>query len=149
MSSGPAYVIDASVFVADALPPQPFHPDANRLLTLLTARRSVVYVPILALAEIAAAITRGLDDPHLAREAVKMYRAWPGVHIIFVDESLGNLAAEVAATYRIRGCDAVYVALAQMKHAVLITLDGQQRERAPAQVRARTPAGELAVIDRG
>ncbi len=149
MMPGPAYVIDASVFVADALPPQLFHADANRLLTLLTARRSVLYVPIIALVEIAAAITRGLDDPHLAREAVKMYGEWPGVRIVIVDESLGNLATEVAAAYRIRGCDAVYVALAQMKHAVLITLDGQQRERAPIQVRARTPAGELAVIDRG
>ncbi len=78
-----------------------------------------------------------------------MYGEWPGVRIVIVDESLGNLATEVAAAYRIRGCDAVYVALAQMKHAVLITLDGQQRERAPIQVRARTPAGELAVIDRG
>ena len=87
---------------------------------------------------------RGAGDPDLAREAVSLYRRWPGVRIAPVDEALGNLAAEVAAEYRIRGCDAVYVALAYAEQAVLITLDHQQRERTPSSVPARTPAQALA-----
>ena len=35
----PAFVIDASVFVADAQPQEPFHADANLLLETLAARR--------------------------------------------------------------------------------------------------------------
>jgi hypothetical protein len=58
--------------------------------------------------------------------------------------SAGTLAAGVAAEYRLRGCDAIYVALAYVEQAALITLDGQQRERSPATLRARTPAEALA-----
>ena len=53
-------------------------------------------------------------------------------------------AAELAAQQQIRGCDAVYVALARQRGAVLITLDRQQRDRVPPDVVARTPAQELA-----
>lgn len=146
-SAEPTFVIDASVFVADARPAEPFHADAHRLLETLTARRCHLYVPAIVLPEIAAAISRGAGDPALAREAVDLYRHWPGVRVRAADEALAALAAEVAAEYRIRGCDAIYVALAYVEEAVLITLDGQQRERTPATIRARTPAEELAVLD--
>jgi len=53
------------------------------------------------------------------------------------------MAAEIAAQYQIRSCDAVYVALAQERGAILITLDRQQRERVPAFIVARSPAEEL------
>jgi len=140
----PAFVIDASVFVADAQPQESFHGDANRLLETLAAHQCLLYVPAIVLSEIAAAIARGVGDPDLAREAVELYRQWPGVRVTPVDEILGDLAAQVAAIYRIRGCDAVYVALAYVEQAILVTLDGQQRERAPASVTARTPAQALA-----
>jgi len=61
-----------------------------------------------------------------------------------VDAALGDLTAEIAAKQRIRGCDAVYVALAFVEQAVLVTLDGQQRERAPSGVTACSPAQALA-----
>ena len=140
----PAFVIDASVFVADAQPQEPFHADANLLLETLAAHQCVIYVPAIVLSEIAAAIARGADDPELAREAVGLYRQWPGLRLAPVDEMLGNLAAEIAARQRIRGCDAVYVALAYREQAVLISLDSQQRERAPSSVTAYTPAQALA-----
>lgn len=142
--SEPAFVIDASVFVADARIPEPFHADANLLLETLTARRCVLHTPTIVLSEIAAALTRGAGDPVLAREAVSLYRQWPGVRLSPVDETLGSLAAEIAANYRIRGCDAIYVALAYVRQAVLVTLDGQQQERTPQTIRARTPAQALA-----
>jgi predicted nucleic acid-binding protein len=61
-----------------------------------------------------------------------------------MERTLGDLSAEIAARYQIRGCDAVYAALAQQQGAVLITLDRQQRERLPAHIVARSPAEELA-----
>ena len=68
----------------------------------------------------------------------------PDLYRIAVDLALGDLATEIAARQRIRGCDAVYVALARREQAILITLDDQQRERAPSSVTARTPAQALA-----
>jgi predicted nucleic acid-binding protein len=141
--SEPAFVIDASVFVADARIPEPFHTDANRLLETLTARGCVLHTPAIVLSEIAAALARGAGDPILAREAVKMYRQWPGIRLSPVDETLASLAAEIAANYRIRGCDAIYVALAYAQQAVLVTLDHQQKERTPQTIPARTPAQAL------
>ncbi len=140
----PDFVIDASVFVADAQPQEPFHADANLLLETLAAHGRVLHVPAIVLSEIAAAIARGADDAKLACEAVGLYRQWPGLRLAPVEEVLGTLAAEIAARQRIRGCDAIYVALAQMEQAILITLDGQQRERAPSGVTACTPAQALA-----
>ena len=139
----PAFVIDASVFVADAQLHEPFHAGAKRLLETLAAQECVLHVPAIVLSDIAAALARGAGDPDLAREAVGLYRRWPGLRITPVDEMLGSLAADVAAGSRIRGCDAVYVALAYIEQAVLVTLDGQQRERAPSVVTACTPAQAL------
>jgi predicted nucleic acid-binding protein len=70
----------------------------------------------------------------------------PYIEIVAVDEPVGVLAADLAAQYRIRGCDAVYVALALLRNAVLITLDQEQRQRVPPTLIARTPAEELASL---
>jgi len=45
----------------------------------------------------------------------------------------------LAAEHRIRGCDAVYVALARQLDMPLITLDRQQLERGAAVVATRVP----------
>ena len=66
----PAFVIDASVFVADAQPHEPFHAEANLLLETLAAQECVLHVPAIVLSEVAAALRRGAGDPDLALEAV-------------------------------------------------------------------------------
>ena len=55
-----------------------------------------------------------------------------------VGNSLAARAAEIAIERRIRGCEAVYVALAEASGLPLLTLDRQQRERS---------AGLVAVVD--
>jgi len=139
-----AFVLDASVLVAAVLPNEPFHVDAKALMRRLMDATTYLYVPTIAFAEVAAAIARGAGDERLALAVAAEYTVRPDLHRIAVDVALGDLATEVAAKQRIRGCDAVYVALAQMEQAILITLDEQQRERAPAGVTARTPAQALA-----
>ena len=54
----PAFVLDASVFVADAQPHEPFHAEANLLLETLAAQECVLHVPAIVLSEIAAALSR-------------------------------------------------------------------------------------------
>ncbi|MEO8084200.1 MAG: PIN domain-containing protein, partial [Ardenticatenales bacterium] len=48
---------------------------------------------------------------------------WP------VPETLALRAAEIVGTHRIRGCDAVYVALAEQLGEPLVTLDNEQLAR--------------------
>ena len=52
---------------------------------------------------------------------------------------LAEQAAAIAAEHRIRGCDALYVALADMLSEPLVTLDRQQLERGAAVVTTRRP----------
>jgi predicted nucleic acid-binding protein len=53
--------------------------------------------------------------------------------------AVAKQAARMAAEHRIRGCDAVYVSLADQLSDTLVTLDRQQLERGAALVNARTP----------
>jgi predicted nucleic acid-binding protein len=140
------YVIDASVHVADARPLEPRHAEARALLAWLAAKGRTVFLPEIVLAEVAAAISRGTGHPAMAQRLVRALRRVPHFRYVPIDAALGDLAAEVSAQYQIRGCDAVYVALAQQRGATLITLDHQQRERVPPELVARTPAEELASI---
>lgn len=144
MMSPDAFVVDASVLIAAVLPNEPFHAEAKDFMGRLMDAGAYVYLPSIALAEVAAAIARGAGDERLALAVAREYGLRPDMHRIAVDVSLGDLATEIAARQRIRGCDAVYVALAHTEQAVLITLDNQQRERAPFSVTARTPAQALA-----
>lgn len=133
------YVLDASVLVTLARPGELHHKEVKVLLEQLIVRQATLYLPTIALAEVAAAISRGTGDESLALQTVAEYRKHSELHKISVDEVIGNLAADLAAQYRIRGCDAVYAALAQAQQAVLVTLDQQQRERTPTAVPAYTP----------
>ncbi len=103
-----------------------------------------VELPTIVLAEVAAAISRGTGCPDLARRLTTALRRVPHFQFAPVDDALADLAAELSACYRLRGCDAVYVALSQQRAATLTTLDHQQLRRVPPEVIARTPAEELA-----
>ena len=142
------YVIDASVHAADARPQEPHHAEARALLARLATEGRIVYLPVIVLAEVASAISRGTGRPALAQRLTATLRRVPYFQFVPVDDALGRLAAELAAQQQLRGCDAVYVALAQQRDATLITLDRQQRERVPPDVVARMPAEELAEIGR-
>ena len=140
------YVIDASVHVADARPQEPHHAEARALLAQIVTQSRILYLPVILLAEVAAAISRGTGRPTLAQRLIATLRRVPHFQFVPVDDTLGRLAAQLAARQQLRGCDAVYVALAQQRDAVLITLDGQQQERITSGVVARTPAEELARV---
>jgi predicted nucleic acid-binding protein len=141
------YVVDASVHVADARPQEPRHAESRALLARIAREGWTVALPTICMAEIAAAISRGVGRPDLARRLVAALRRVPHFEWVAVDGRLGELAADLAAAHQVRGCDAVYVALAQQRGATLISLDHQQRERVPATIIARTPAEELARLE--
>lgn len=140
------YVIDASVHVADIRPAEPHHTEARSFLRQVAVETSPVYLPVIVLAEVAAAISRGTRDPALARRLTAVLQRVPHFEFVPISADLGRLAAALASDYGIRGCDAVYVALARERGARLITLDRQQRDRVPPDVIARSPGEELSAI---
>jgi len=102
-----------------------------------------VYLPVIVLSEVAAAISRGTGEPALARRLTAVLLGIPHFEFVPVSANLGRSAAALDAEHGIRGCESVYVALARERGARLITLDQQQRDRVPSHVIARSPAEEI------
>lgn len=140
------FVVDASVHIADMRPSEPHHVEARAFLDHIRQTGEQVYGPTIVLAEIAGGIARGTGRPGLARRLTALLQRFPNFTLVPVDEALGGTAAEIAADHQIRGCDAVYVALAQQLAAPLVTLDIEQRQRAAAVVVAQTPTDALAAL---
>ncbi len=137
------FVVDASVHIADMRPSEPHHPAARAFMDSVRSSGMPVYGPIIVLAEIAGGLARGTGRPDLARRQIGLLHRHPNFVFVPVDETLGELAAETAATYQIRGCDALYVALAQQLDVTLVTLDAEQRQRGLAVVTTQTPEAAL------
>jgi predicted nucleic acid-binding protein len=140
-------VIDASVYVSRLRRQEVYHVESVRLLEAITAHEVSVLCPEILLPEVAAALARGLGDTELACRAAAHLRRLLGHRFVAVDRALGDLAARLAAECRLRGCDAIYAALAQREGARLITWDEQQRERAAAVVETLTPTEALSVLE--
>jgi predicted nucleic acid-binding protein len=67
------------------------------------------------------------------------FRRFPHVTWINLDENLAALAAEIAARHRLRGSDAVDVAVARRFATPLVTLDAERLERVQTVVTVRRP----------
>ncbi len=133
------FVIDASVLVARLRKSEPGYNDSVSLINLLNHQKATLLIPTIALAEVAAALTRGTNNPDLANEAVQELINFSNLRAIPIDEELAHLASRIAAKFRLRGCDAIYVGLAWAMKVPLITLDRQQLELAPEALQTQKP----------
>lgn len=132
-------VVDASVYVALVHGEEPGHAESWAWLRSAQARRETLRAPSILAAEVAAAISRGTGRPELAHQIVQQLLTFNVVELVPVSMHLAGRAAVIAADHRVRGCDAVYVALADQLGEVLVTLDRQQLERGADLVMARRP----------
>ncbi|MCX6109560.1 MAG: type II toxin-antitoxin system VapC family toxin [Proteobacteria bacterium] len=123
-------VVDASVWVAMLRKNDPFYNRCRDWWEASTRAQVKLYVPSIALAEVAAAVARRDDNNTHAARALELVQE-SGVEIIDVSRQLAMRAAELGIEYRLRGCDAVYVALAEQLQVTLVTLDREQLERTP------------------
>lgn len=121
--------VDASVFVNAFSPTEPGSDTSWGYVGQLRGEGTLIIVPALLLSEIAAAIARKQNNTGHALHLVEEVCNLPNLTLIAVDESLARLAAEIAATHRLRGSDAVYAAVALRFGTNLVTLDREQHER--------------------
>lgn len=132
-------VIDASVYVALINAHEREHGSSWTWFEQAKAAQEVVVAPVVLLAEVAAALSRGVGDPVLAHRAVRQLMRSSLIELTPVTKALAGRAAAIAADHRVRGCDAIYVALAEQRGDQLVTLDRQQLERGSAVVAVRQP----------
>jgi predicted nucleic acid-binding protein len=75
----------------------------------------------------------------LAEGILTLIDSLPNIQFADLDFLLAQQAALIARTQRLRGADAVYVAVAQVANATLITWDTEMLQRASAVVATLTP----------
>lgn len=132
-------VIDASIYVAFINSHEPGHQASHNWILQVRAKREPLIAPNILLPEVCAAIRRGIGKSALSRQVWKHLRSSTVISMIPVTDSLANRAAEITVDHAIRGCDAVYVALAEQRGHTLVTLNRQQLQRAAALVPTTTP----------
>lgn len=143
VASQATMIIDASVWVAAFLTGDANHDASAAVLRALVQGRQQTATPVLALPEIAGAIARRTGDNELAVAAVAFLRKQTWLEFVLIDEPLARGATDIAIRQRLRGADAVYVALASQRDGILITLDREMLERAPTSVTTYTPSDWL------
>jgi predicted nucleic acid-binding protein len=143
--AGP-FTIDASVFLNAFNPLETGSESSKEILARFQDRAIPMIAPVLLLPETAAAISRGQNNPELARQFASMLQHLPHLILIDLDRVLAQQALDIAAIYRLRGSDAVYAAVAQRFACPLITLDREQHDRVTGVLKTYYPVDILSLI---
>lgn len=139
----PRYTIDASVFVNAFNPHEDGHAASLAILAAIQDRGDPIIVPTLLVPEIASAVARASDDSAGALQYADATAALPHLTAVALSSAMARQAAELAAAHRLRGADAVYVAIARRYGTTLVSRDEEQRSRGSAVVVCQTPEQAL------
>ncbi len=139
-----SYTIDASVFVAATRQMELHHADSLAFLDSLRQQTPAIFCPALVLTETVAAIARTTADAALVEQASTLIETLPGIKLIALEVTMARRAAQLAALHRLRGADAVYVAVAAEFGATLVTWDTEMVQRGASVVTVMTPADAVA-----
>lgn len=120
------------------------HGESLQILATIQQRGDPVIVPILLVAEIASAVARVTDDRAGALQYASATAALPNLTLVALTAALGRQAAELAAAHRLRGADAVYLAVARRFATSLISRDEKQLRRGSRVAACLTPEEALA-----
>lgn len=137
------YTVDASVFVNAFNPHEESHVQSLQILSAIQERGDPVIVPTLLVPEIASAVARATNDTAGALQYAVAAAALPHLTLVSLTAAVAREAADLAATHRLRGADAVYVAVARRYGTTIVSRDDEQRMRGAAVVTCQTPEEAL------
>lgn len=137
--AGRVWVVDASVWTAHFMEDDVHYAASYAWIDARIRAGDELIGPDLLLVEVAAAITRRSGRVAPAEAAVSALLGAPHVRFVAMDEAQRDNAAQLAINLRLRGADAVYVAVARQLGAPLVTWDDEQLNRAGPAVSVRTP----------
>ncbi|MCO6449928.1 MAG: type II toxin-antitoxin system VapC family toxin [Caldilineales bacterium] len=135
-------VIDASVYVALVNTNEQSHDEARSWFREAALTQQTILAPSILVTEVASALSRGTDDVALARRVTSQIMHSRIIQLLPVTVALAEQAAAIAIDHRVRGCDAIYLALASQSNGTLITLDRQQLERGAGVIKTSRPESE-------
>jgi len=137
------YTIDASVFINAFNSHERGHAESLQILASIHERSDPIIVPTLLLVEIASAVARASNDSAGALQYATATAALPHLTLVGVTAALARRAAEFAASYRLRGADAVYLAVARRYATTLVSRDKEQLTRGARVAVCQTPEQAL------
>jgi predicted nucleic acid-binding protein len=137
------YTVDASVFVNAFNPHEEGHAASLEILTAIQERGDPMIVPTLLVPEITSAVARASDDSAGALQYANATAALHHLTLVALTPAMARQAAELAATHRLRGADAVYLAVARRYGTTLVSRDEEQRTRGSAVATCLTPEEAL------
>lgn len=136
--------IDANVFVSSSSIADKSSAESEEFLRRVGQKGLKIYCPTLLLPEIASAIIRPTSDINAAKITLASVENFPNITFVPLTEQRSQATVQIALTYRLRGADAVYAAVAQEYGTTLITWDQELLTRGVAAVPTLTPQGWLA-----
>jgi predicted nucleic acid-binding protein len=119
------------------------HAESLAILAAIQQGGDPVIVPTLLLPEIASAVARASNDDAGALQYANATAALPHLTLVSLTPTTARQAAELAANHRVRGADAVYLAVARRYGTTLVSRDEEQRSRGSAVVICQTPEKAL------
>lgn len=132
-------VVDASVVVSALTATDTNHVTAARWLANAIRSGIAMRAPSILLPEVTGAVRRATGREDLAEIALQELLSLPRLTMYPVSLSLALRASAAARNHGLRGCDAVYLALAAEHGDTLITLDREQLQRGAAVALTATP----------
>lgn len=133
-------VVDASVWVSRTLASDAHHRASVAWFARVGDEDAFVIAPAIMPAEVSGALARRVRSSRLAHRVLDGILRTPSLILVPVDRSLGEHAARLAVDLRLRGSDAMYVAVAHRLSIPLVTLDAQQLHRGQRAVQALRPS---------
>ncbi len=113
--------VDANVFVSANSSSEIQYEASVAFFSHTLQKLLLVQCPSLVVPETAAAMLRSTNNIILARSIAASINQLQSLSIVPLTENRATQAAEIAISYRLRGANAVYVAIAQEFGTTLIT----------------------------
>ncbi len=132
-------VIDASVWVSWFTESDVNYSVSRRWMERYLTAGGLLLAPTFLLVEVAAAISRRIGQPEIARQTVKELFQVPAMRFISPTAALFWAAIELAADLQLRAGDTTYVALACQLNRPLVSWDREQLEKASNFTATYTP----------
>lgn len=133
-----SYTIDSSVWVAAFLASEASHKRAYAFLTSVIKDNSSVILPVTIPVEVALALARRGASP-LANEALEFMLTLPSVQFVEITYLRMIDIIQATAPLKVRGMDAIVIAVAREYDSRLVTLDKELERRAKGFVKTASP----------
>ena len=136
-------VTDASVWVSRFLPDDEFHEVSRAWLKSVVGAGLPLFAPSHVLAEVAGAVTRRTGRTRYGYAVAQRIQQVPTLQLVAINVEIGDFAAEVASSCRLRGSDALYAAVAHQLNVSLVSWDKEQMTRVAGFITAYSPDEQI------